>query len=148
MKFSVELESKRQTALARLRTRFQHKEGRAAENRAAIRDIAAQVRIIRRARNWTQPRLALEAGMSQADISRIELAKSTKHGLSVGTLLRIAAAFDVALVVKFAPFSELAEWMATPDEERAVLSYQNELVRVSEQRAAKAAAANAKKGRW
>jgi len=35
---------------------------------------------------------------------------------SITTLLELAAAFDVALVVRFAPFSELLEWDLNSDE--------------------------------
>ncbi len=48
--------------------------------------------------------------MTQNQISRLE---SSDYGRpSITTLKRIAKAFDVALIVRFAPFSELVDWTA------------------------------------
>ena len=46
--------------------------------------------------------------MAQARLSQVE---NPNYGrFQLGTLIRLASAFDVALVVKFAPFSELIDW--------------------------------------
>ena len=51
--------------------------------------------------------------MTQNAISRLESLHYGKATLT--TLKRLAAAFDVALVVRFVPFSELVDWVsATP----------------------------------
>ena len=70
--------------------------------------IPFQVRALQKARGWKQQELAKRAGMLQPRISAIQ--KPGKAQLNLETLRRLAAAFDVALVVKFAPFSELAWW--------------------------------------
>ena len=53
----------------------------------------------------SQQELAEEVGMGQARISLLE--NPNYQGLSLATLKRIANAFDVALVVRFEPFSKL-----------------------------------------
>lgn len=74
--------------------------------------IAFQIRSMRRGSNWTQEDLAREAGTKPTQITRIENPSYGSH--TVATLRRIAAAFDVALVVRFVPFSELLRWDAGP----------------------------------
>ncbi len=72
--------------------------------------IPFQIRALRLAeeRNWTQEELASRAGMKQ---ERISVCENPNYGrFSLQTLKQIAAAFDVALMVRFAPFSELVEW--------------------------------------
>jgi transcriptional regulator with XRE-family HTH domain len=76
------------------------------------RGLPLQIRAIREAREMSQKNLGEAATIPQANISRIENTRDSF--LSFATLLRIAAAFDVALVVKFAPFSELEEWANCP----------------------------------
>ena len=73
--------------------------------------IAFQIRQMRKAEQWEQSDLAREAFGNpklQPMVSRYENPDYGKF--SVSTLLELAAAFDVALVVRFAPFSELVEW--------------------------------------
>jgi len=74
--------------------------------------IPFQIRAMRqtKSRNWTQKELAARAGMKQERISTCE---NPNYGrFSLRTLKQLAAAFDVALIVRFAPFSELVEWEA------------------------------------
>lgn len=73
----------------------------------ARRTISAQIRALRQSseRDWTQKELGERAGMKQNAIARLENPDYGEY--SVRTLQRLAEAFDVALVVKFAPFSEL-----------------------------------------
>src|SRR5438132_949996 len=66
-----------------------------------------QCRALRESREWTQPQLAEAAGMSQPRISEMERPGERKPNLE--TLLRLASAFDVALQVRFVPFSELVD---------------------------------------
>jgi transcriptional regulator with XRE-family HTH domain len=72
--------------------------------------IAFQIRQLRKAKGWEQRDLARELGNPQLQpmISRYENPDYGRY--SITTLLELAAAFDVALVVRFAPFSELIEW--------------------------------------
>jgi len=59
-------------------------------------------------RKWTQKDLGDRCGIAQETISRLEDPNYGK--LNLGTLKRLASAFDVALMVRFVPFSELVEW--------------------------------------
>lgn len=67
-----------------------------------------QIRALREQRGMTQEDLAHLMDTSQEGISRIE---SPGRGLAIKTLVRLASAFDVALVVRFVPFSGLARWV-------------------------------------
>ena len=73
--------------------------------------------------------------MNQNAISRLE---SPRYGrATIGTLKRLAAAFDVALAVRFVPFSHLVNWVSgTPfveyglsTESLAVPSFDEEMER-------------------
>jgi len=66
---------------------------------------AAQIRAMREKANWTQEELAKQADMGQARISLLE--NPNYQNLSLQTLKRIANVFDVALIVRFVPFSQL-----------------------------------------
>lgn len=75
--------------------------------------VAFQIRNTRDARGMTQDELASLAGMSQNNLCRLEDPNYGKHTLS--SLKRIADALDVALVVRFIPFSRYIDWLtATP----------------------------------
>jgi Predicted transcriptional regulators len=74
--------------------------------------IAFQIRSLRRGRKWTQEQLATAAGTKPTQIGRVENPDYGSHTITV--LRRIASAFDVALVVRFAPYSELLRWDAGP----------------------------------
>lgn len=67
-----------------------------------------QIRALREQRGWKQSKLAAEADMLQPRISAMERIGESKFNLE--TLRRIASAFDVALEVRFVPFSELMDW--------------------------------------
>lgn len=71
--------------------------------------IPFQIRALRAKKGWTQKQLAKEAGMAQARISILENV-SYEGAVNVKTLVKLAAAFDVGLIVRFAPFSEVADW--------------------------------------
>jgi len=88
-------------------------------------NIAAQIFSTRELRGLTQTELAEKAGMAQARISVME--DSGYENLSVKTLKRLASALDVALVVRFVPFSELADYATnvTPDKV-AVREFKND----------------------
>jgi len=88
-------------------------------------NIAAQIFSTRELRGLTQTELAQKAGMAQARISVME--DSGYENFSVKTLRRLASALDVALVVRFVPFSELADYATniTPDKV-AVREFKND----------------------
>ena len=67
-------------------------------------DVAFQVYHLREGRGWTQGYLAGAAGTQQPAISRLERSIGS---VNVGTLLKVAAAFDVGLSIRFVPFSKL-----------------------------------------
>jgi len=64
-----------------------------------------QIRALREQRDWSQAELGNHANMRQNAISRLEDAETGTPSLN--TLLRLAHAFDLALLVKFVPFSRL-----------------------------------------
>jgi len=67
--------------------------------------VPFQVKTLRDDRQWSQESLAKEAEMGQSQICRLE---DINYGsFTMKSLLRLASAFDVALVVKFVPFSRL-----------------------------------------
>ena len=70
--------------------------------------IATQIRVLRQREEMSQKDLARALVTSQNAISRLE---SPKYGkLSISTLKKIASVFDVGLVVRFSPFSEVVDW--------------------------------------
>jgi transcriptional regulator with XRE-family HTH domain len=72
--------------------------------------IAYQLRALRDRQELSQEKLAELVGMNQNAISRLE---SPRYGRpTISTLKRLAAAFDVALVVRFVPFSYLVKWVS------------------------------------
>jgi transcriptional regulator with XRE-family HTH domain len=71
-------------------------------------NIASQTRALRRRQNMTQKKLADEAEMLQPRISVIERPGESQYTLE--TLIRLAAAFKVGLIVRFAPLSEMLRW--------------------------------------
>lgn len=72
--------------------------------------IAAQIFSLREARGWKQAEVAAKAGMKQSRISDLE--DPNYENYETRTLVKLASAFDVGLVVRFVPFSELAKWSA------------------------------------
>ncbi len=68
-----------------------------------------QLRALRAARNYTQQKMAELAGTTQTVISRIE--NNGAGNLSVKSLLNLASALDVALVVRFEPIDKLINWV-------------------------------------
>ncbi len=71
--------------------------------------------------DWTQEQLAEKVGTNQNAISRLENPNYGKA--TITTLKRIASVFDVALVVRFVPFSQLVDWVSgTPFLDRGLSS--------------------------
>lgn len=101
--------SERKEGLWRRLRRGRESRGRFVDSHIA-KAIAFQIRAMRMRAGWSQQELAEACGMTQNQISRLE---SSDYGRpSITTLKRIAKAFDVALIVRFAPFSELVDWTA------------------------------------
>ena len=73
--------------------------------------LPIQIRRLRERRGWTQAQLAEKAGTQQVVVSRWE--NPDNKGITLNTLKRLAGAFDVALMVRFAPFSEFIDWVCT-----------------------------------
>src|ERR1700730_9271299 len=67
--------------------------------------VASQILMLREARGWTQKDLAEKTGMGQSRISALE--DPNYENIQVGTLKRLASAFDVGLTLRFVPFSEV-----------------------------------------
>ena len=74
--------------------------------------IAVQIRAMREERGWTQAELGERAGgIAQERISQLE---DLDYGrFSLKTLERLALPFDVALFVRFVPFSSLVDWVTS-----------------------------------
>lgn len=70
--------------------------------------LAFQIKLLREKNGWTQEHLAERTGKQQETISQWENPNYGSYTLN--SLKTLAAAFDVALLVKFVPFSELVEW--------------------------------------
>jgi transcriptional regulator with XRE-family HTH domain len=66
--------------------------------------ISYQIRALRAQRGWSQKKLAEEIGKPQSVVSRLEDPDYGK--LSVQTLLEVASAFDVALLIQYVNFPE------------------------------------------
>ncbi len=89
-------------------------------------NIAYQTRLMREQRNWTQQQLAEKADKTQNTISRLEDPSYGK--LTIKTLLELASSFDVALLIKFVPFSDfLNETQALSAEALSAKSFTEEL---------------------
>jgi transcriptional regulator with XRE-family HTH domain len=72
--------------------------------------IAYQIRAMRDRQDLSQGSLADMVGMNQNAISRLE---SPWYGkATIRTLKRLAEAFDVGLVIRFVPFSQLVNWIS------------------------------------
>ncbi len=89
------------------------------------RGLAEQIREMRSDRGWTQSDLARATNKAQATISQLE---NPDYGsYTIRTLERLGEAFDVALIVRFAPFSELATWVANlSPQDLAVQDYEHD----------------------
>jgi transcriptional regulator with XRE-family HTH domain len=81
--------------------------------------IAFQVQALRGREKWTQEQLATKLGSNQNAVYRLENPNYGKQ--TITTLRKVAAVFDVALVVRFVPFSQLVDWVnGTPHLDRGL----------------------------
>lgn len=89
--------------------------------------LSFQVRANREARRWSQTELGERAGgMLQPAISRLE-GPDHEAFPKLDTLARLASAFDLALIVRLVPFSELLDWTAgLPSRDLAVPSFHDD----------------------
>jgi transcriptional regulator with XRE-family HTH domain len=121
----------------RLITELKNKEYRDAFVSAHIdTGIPFQVRALREHRGLTQKELAERAGMKQERISAIEN-PNYKNAFTLSTLKRLASAFDIALIVRFAPISQLVDWelKLSPESLQAVSFNEDHYFRVMEEAA-------------
>ena len=94
------------SSISKLWRKLETKEYRDGYTQAQLSiEVPFQIRALRKARGWTQAQLAERCGIPQARISHIE--QPGRDPLSLRTLYRLSAAFDVGLLVEFVPFSEL-----------------------------------------
>ena len=110
--------------------RLRNKRSRAAYVEAElINGISNQIRVLRQQRGWTQSDLAEKLGTSQGVVSRLEDPSYGRY--SFKTLLNLGSIFDIALFVRFLPFSQAVP--ATWDTRREKLeaeSFDEEIERV------------------
>lgn len=69
--------------------------------------IALQIKTLRQQRKWSQAQLARRAGKHQSQISEMESIDCSSW--KVSELLKLAAAFDIALVVSFESFGDFLD---------------------------------------
>ena len=69
--------------------------------------LAYQIRALRQSRGWSQDEFAQRSRKTQSGVARLEDPEYGKFSLT--TLLSLASAFDVALLVRFVRFSELLQ---------------------------------------
>lgn len=81
--------------------------------------IAFQIQSLRDKKKWSQTELAEQLGSNQNAVYRLENPNYGKP--TITTLKKVAAVFDVALVVRFVPFSQLVDWVSgTPFVDRGL----------------------------
>lgn len=81
--------------------------------------IAFQIRALRNREEWSQPKMAERCNTAQNQIYRLE--NPTKAKPTISTLKKLAAIFDVGLVVRFVPFSQMVAWASgTPYMDRGL----------------------------
>ena len=82
---------------------------------------------MRQDRSLTQTELAKRAKMRQSQISDIE--NPSFAGLTLKTLAKIAAAFDVAVIIRFVRFSDLARYaLDDSPSKRSVTSFDSDSI--------------------
>src|SRR5579864_808517 len=96
------------TVLQRLR-RGKNVRARFVESHVS-KTVAFQTRALREQEGWSQQTLAEKIGSNQNAVYRAENPNYGKQ--TITTLKKIAAAFDVGLIVRFVPFIELADWVS------------------------------------
>lgn len=106
MKDKSTLQNERTSLVARL---IENNNTRVAYIRAKLSvNLSSQVRALRKKYFRTQAELAQAADMKQSRISDME--RPGVVNFNIETLIRLAAAFKVGLLIKFVPYSEMARW--------------------------------------
>ena len=85
--------------------------------------LASQIFSMRTARNWNQAKLADVAGTTQPQICTWE---QSCDGIGLTSLHKLASAFDVALTVKFVPFSQMAKEATSVRSDLTVPSFEDD----------------------
>ena len=85
--------------------------------------LASQIHALRTARGWNQTELADKAEATQPMICKWE---KSCEGVRLASLHKLASAFDVALVVKFVPFSTLAREAISSRADEPVSSFDDD----------------------
>ena len=113
--------------------KLRDKDYRRAFTSASVRNfIALQIRTLRKLTFSRQAALAEAAGTTASVISRLEDPNYGK--VTISTLLDLAGAFDVALIVRFATFGELAKQIEDLSNTALVVpSFRDELEKESDQ---------------
>jgi transcriptional regulator with XRE-family HTH domain len=105
-------------------TSFSNSEYRHAYNEAHNGDfLASQINSLRVSHGWSQTELAKRIETSQPMICKWE---TSCEGVRMDSLQKLAAAFDVALLVKFVPFSVLAKEALEARADKAIPSFDDE----------------------
>lgn len=109
------------------RTSWSDRESREYYAEAAVEQgLAYQIRVNRELRGMSQRQLAAAMGTRQSAISRMEDPDYGSH--SIPKLLKLAHAFDCALLIKLVPFSTLAyEAKCLSEEHLYAKSYDEEI---------------------
>jgi transcriptional regulator with XRE-family HTH domain len=83
-----------------------HKDAREAYLAAQTRTkIAEQIRVMRSQRGWSQGEFAKQLHKPQSNVSQ-RLENRSYGGFTLGTLLEVANALDVGLVIEFVPYED------------------------------------------
>lgn len=86
--------------------------------------IPFQIRGLMKQKKLSQQELASQAGLTQGVVSR---AADPEYGnLTLNTIIRIAAGFDVAFIGRFVSFSELGRWFVNLSEDIGVKTFNEE----------------------
>ncbi len=95
------------------------------------RGIPFQIRTMMKHEGFSQEKLAKLSGLTQGVVSR---AANPDYGnLTLNTVIRVAAGFDVAFIGRFVPFSELGGWFTNLSEESGKIPTFEEENRAMEQ---------------
>ncbi|OMG54703.1 hypothetical protein BJN45_05695 [Azonexus hydrophilus] len=80
-----------------------------------VNGLAHQIRIIRQQRGWSQKDFAKKLGTTQTTVSRLEDPSYGRY--SIRSLLSVSKVFDVALFVRYLPFSKFVPsvWDTSPE---------------------------------
>ena len=104
---------------------LKEKENRDAFVGAHVRQaFAFQILMTRQQHGLSRADLAERAGLSERTIARLEDPNSGR--VPVPTLLKLAAALDIACIVRFGPYSELVDWEVELSPEKLAVPSFNE----------------------